>query len=67
MSQPLTPPRLAQLVAADIPTAASRQRRHRHATAIADQLMPEHDVTLHAENGMLGMAPRRGATRSIPT
>jgi 3-oxoadipate CoA-transferase beta subunit len=48
---------MAQLVAADIPTGAYVNLGIGMPTTIADYLTTEQDVTLHTENGMLGMGP----------
>lgn len=55
MTQPLTRLHMAQLVAADIPTGAYVNLGIGMPTMVADHLTPEQDVTLHTENGMLGM------------
>lgn len=55
MTQPLTRLQMAQLVAADIPTGAYVNLGIGMPTMVADHLTPEQDVTLHTENGMLGM------------
>lgn len=57
MTAPLTRPQLARLVAADIPAGAYVNLGIGMPTMIADHLTPEQDVTLHTENGMLGMGP----------
>jgi len=48
---------LAALVAADIPTGAFVNLGIGQPTLVADHLSPEQHVTLHTENGMLGMGP----------
>lgn len=48
---------LAALVAADIPTGAYVNLGIGQPTLVADHLSPEQHVTLHTENGMLGMGP----------
>ncbi|HSJ44389.1 MAG TPA: 3-oxoacid CoA-transferase subunit B [Euzebyales bacterium] len=57
MTQPLTRQQLAQLVAADIPMGAYVNLGIGMPTTVGDHLTPEQDVTLHTENGMLGMGP----------
>ena len=46
---------LAALVAADVPTGAFVNLGIGQPTLVADHLRPEQHVTLHTENGMLGM------------
>lgn len=53
----LTPEELAQVVAADIPAGAYVNLGIGQPTLVSDYLTPEDDVTLHTENGMLGMGP----------
>jgi 3-oxoadipate CoA-transferase beta subunit len=48
---------LAQRVAADIPTGAYVNLGIGQPTRVADFLVPEQQVVLHTENGMLGMGP----------
>jgi len=48
---------LAALVAADIPTGAYVNLGIGQPTLVADHLSPVQHVTLHTENGMLGMGP----------
>jgi 3-oxoadipate CoA-transferase beta subunit len=57
MTRPLTRPQLAQLVAADIPSGAYVNLGIGMPTTVGDHLTLEQDVTLHTENGMLGMGP----------
>lgn len=54
---PLTKPELAAVVAADIATGAFVNLGIGQPTLVADHLTAEQDVTLHTENGMLGMGP----------
>lgn len=54
---PLSPPELARIVAGDIPSGAYVNLGIGQPTLVADHLTPDHDVTLHTENGMLGMGP----------
>jgi 3-oxoadipate CoA-transferase beta subunit len=54
---PLDRQELARLVAADIPTGAYVNLGIGQPTTVADWLRPEQGVTLHTENGMLGMGP----------
>lgn len=51
----LTPEQLAEVVAADIPAGAYVNLGIGQPTLVSDYLSPEDDVTLHTENGMLGM------------
>jgi 3-oxoadipate CoA-transferase beta subunit len=48
---------LAALIAADIPTGAYVNLGIGQPTLVADHLSPAQHVTLHTENGMLGMGP----------
>ena len=48
---------LARLVAADIPRGSYVNLGIGRPTAVADYLPPEAGITLHTENGMLGMGP----------
>ncbi len=52
---PLTRQQIAQLVAGDIATGAYVNLGIGLPTTVADYLRPEQQVTLHTENGMLGM------------
>lgn len=52
---PLTRHEIAQLVAGDIATGAYVNLGIGLPTSVADHLRPEQHVTLHTENGMLGM------------
>ncbi len=54
---PLGRDELAALVAADIPTGSFVNLGIGQPTLVADYLSPEQHVTLHTENGMLGMGP----------
>ncbi|KAA9395210.1 3-oxoacid CoA-transferase subunit B [Kocuria coralli] len=51
----LSPDELAQVVAADIPAGAYVNLGIGQPTSVSNYLTPEDDVTLHTENGMLGM------------
>lgn len=51
----LSPEELAELVARDIPAGAYVNLGIGQPTLVSNYLSPEHDVTLHTENGMLGM------------
>ncbi|MGH3413783.1 MAG: 3-oxoacid CoA-transferase subunit B [Marmoricola sp.] len=53
--EPLGKDDLAALVAAEIPTGAFVNLGIGQPTMVADHLRPEQQVTLHTENGMLGM------------
>ena len=48
---------LAALVARDIPSGAYVNLGIGQPTLVSNHLRPEQDVTLHTENGMLGMGP----------
>lgn len=52
---PLRPEELAEVVAADIPAGAYVNLGIGQPTLVSNYLTPEDDVTLHTENGMLGM------------
>jgi 3-oxoadipate CoA-transferase beta subunit len=52
---PLDRQEMARLVAGDIPTGAYVNLGIGQPTTVADWLRPEQAVTLHTENGMLGM------------
>lgn len=52
---PLGPEELARVVAADIPAGSYVNLGIGQPTLVANHLTAEHDVTLHTENGMLGM------------
>ena len=52
---PLTRDQLAERIAADIPYGAYVNLGIGAPTLVADHLEPERDVTLHTENGLLGM------------
>lgn len=52
---PLNPEELAQVVARDIPAGAYVNLGIGQPTLVSNYLSPEDDVTLHTENGMLGM------------
>jgi len=52
---PLNHDELAKIVAADIPAGAYVNLGIGQPTLVANYLSPEDDVTLHTENGMLGM------------
>ncbi|MFF0944585.1 3-oxoacid CoA-transferase subunit B [Kocuria sabuli] len=54
---PLTPEELAQVVARDIPAGSYVNLGIGQPTLVANHLTAEDDVTLHTENGMLGMGP----------
>ncbi|MBX6390270.1 MAG: 3-oxoacid CoA-transferase subunit B [Frankia sp.] len=61
---PLTREELARLVAADIPHGSYVNLGIGQPTTVADYLDPAADITLHTENGMLGMGPTaQGADR----
>lgn len=51
----LSPEELAEVVAADIPAGAYVNLGIGQPTLVSNYLSPEDDVTLHTENGMLGM------------
>lgn len=48
---------LAELVATDIPTGAYVNLGIGQPTTVSNYLSPEQEITLHTENGMLGMGP----------
>ena len=52
---PLSPEELAEVVARDIPAGAYVNLGIGQPTLVSNYLSPEGDVTLHTENGMLGM------------
>lgn len=52
---PLSPEELAEVVARDIPAGAYVNLGIGQPTLVSNYLGPEDDVTLHTENGMLGM------------
>jgi 3-oxoadipate CoA-transferase beta subunit len=54
---PLSPEELARVVAADIPAGSYVNLGIGQPTLVANYLSAEDDVTLHTENGMLGMGP----------
>lgn len=54
-AQPLTRGELAARIAADIPYGAYVNLGIGAPTLVADHLEPEREVTLHTENGLLGM------------
>lgn len=55
---PLEKDELASIVAGDIPSGAFVNLGIGQPTKVADHLRPEQGVTLHTENGMLGMGPK---------
>ncbi|GAA1647610.1 3-oxoacid CoA-transferase subunit B [Georgenia ruanii] len=57
MSEPLTRDQIAQRVARDIPVGAYVNLGIGMPTKVSDYLEAERRVTLHTENGMLGMGP----------
>ncbi|WP_146338999.1 3-oxoacid CoA-transferase subunit B [Nesterenkonia sp. NBAIMH1] len=57
MSETLSRQQLAELVAADIPAGSYVNLGIGQPTTVSDYLTPEQGVTLHTENGMLGMGP----------
>ncbi len=57
MSAPLTKTELAELVAADIPAGAYVNLGIGQPTTVSNYLTPAQEITLHTENGMLGMGP----------
>jgi 3-oxoadipate CoA-transferase beta subunit len=56
-AEPLDRHRLAAVVARDIPTGSYVNLGIGQPTTVAEHLTPEQAVTLHTENGMLGMGP----------
>ncbi|MGL6236051.1 MAG: 3-oxoacid CoA-transferase subunit B [Segniliparus sp.] len=56
-TEPLARADLARLVARDIPRGAYVNLGIGQPTAVGNYLAPEQQVTLHTENGMLGMGP----------
>ncbi|MDP0396820.1 3-oxoacid CoA-transferase subunit B [Tsukamurella strandjordii] len=63
---PLTRPEMAAMVAGDIQRGAFVNLGIGLPTTIADHLRPEQRVTLHTENGMLGMGPAAVGDRIDP-
>ncbi|KAE8765413.1 3-oxoacid CoA-transferase subunit B [Georgenia thermotolerans] len=57
MSEPLTRDQIAQRLARDIPVGAYVNLGIGMPTKVSDYLEAERRVTLHTENGMLGMGP----------
>ncbi|WP_150459992.1 3-oxoacid CoA-transferase subunit B [Nesterenkonia ebinurensis] len=57
MNKPLTRDELAKKVAADISPGSYVNLGIGQPTKVADYLRPEQNITLHTENGMLGMGP----------
>lgn len=57
MTNRLTRPQIAERLARDIPTAAFVNLGIGAPTLVSNYLRPEQQVTLHTENGMLGMGP----------
>lgn len=55
--KPLSREEIARLVARDIPRGSYVNLGIGQPTKVADHLEPDADVTLHTENGMLGMGP----------
>jgi 3-oxoadipate CoA-transferase, beta subunit len=64
---PLSRDELAQRVARDIPPGSYVNLGIGQPTRVEDSLQPQQNVTLHSENGILGMGWKRVRTRSIPT
>lgn len=56
-SAPLTRTEMAQRVAADIPQGSYVNLGIGIPTMVSNYLTPEQEITLHTENGMLGMGP----------
>ncbi|ALG83746.1 3-oxoacid CoA-transferase subunit B [Gordonia phthalatica] len=56
--QPLTMDQLAARIAADIPVGSYVNLGIGRPTQISDHLSPDSAITLHTENGMLGMGPQ---------
>ncbi|MFC4224736.1 3-oxoacid CoA-transferase subunit B [Lysinibacter cavernae] len=56
-SQPLTRDQLAEIVAADIPSGSFVNLGIGQPTLVSNYFTPDQNVTLHTENGMLGMGP----------
>jgi 3-oxoadipate CoA-transferase beta subunit len=54
---PLERDEIAQLVARDIPRGSYVNLGIGQPTRVSDFLTPDQDITLHTENGMLGMGP----------
>lgn len=57
MTNRLTRPQIAERLARDIPTGAFVNLGIGAPTLVSNYLRPEQQVTLHTENGMLGMGP----------
>jgi len=56
-SEPLSRIEMAQLVASDIPVGSYVNLGIGIPTPVSNFLTPEQEITLHTENGMLGMGP----------
>lgn len=56
-NEPLTRIEMAQRVAADIPVGSYVNLGIGIPTTVSNYLTPEQEITLHTENGMLGMGP----------
>jgi 3-oxoadipate CoA-transferase beta subunit len=56
----LSAAQMAALVARDIPRGSYVNLGIGLPTMVSDYLLPDRDVTLHTENGMLGMGPQAG-------
>lgn len=56
-SEPLTRIEMAQRVAADIPVGSYVNLGIGIPTTVSNYLTPDQEITLHTENGMLGMGP----------
>ncbi|NLG47159.1 MAG: 3-oxoadipate CoA-transferase [Gordonia sp.] len=56
--EPLTMDQLAARIAADIPAGSFVNLGIGQPTRISDHLSPDSAITLHTENGMLGMGPQ---------
>ena len=63
---PLSPEELAEVVARDIPAGAYVNLGIGQPTLVSNYLGPEDDVTLHTENGMLGMGGEAHADEVDP-
>lgn len=66
MSEPLTRPQIAERLARDIESGSYVNLGIGMPTQVSDYLVPEQQVTLHTENGMLGMGPQASPEEADP-
>ena len=64
--KPRTDKDLAARIARDIPSGWTVNLGIGQPTTIADHVPADREVLFHSENGILGMGPSPGPTRSIP-